>query len=57
MRKAFAEGEDKTEGPRGEIAHRDIYIAYGISKIEHSSRNISLHMVPETAMVLGKRRC
>lgn len=55
MRAVFAEGDDKTEGPRAEIAHRDISIAYGISKTEGSSRNISLHRVPGTAMVLVKQ--
>lgn len=54
MGEVFAEGDDKTEGPRGEIAHRDINIAYGISKIEGSSRNISIHRMPETPMVLVK---
>lgn len=57
MSEVFAEGDDKTEGPRVEIAHKDINIAYGISKIEGGSKNISLHKMPETAMVLVKRSC
>lgn len=54
MSEVFAEGDDKTEGPRVEIAHRDINITYGISKIEGGSKNISLHKMPETAIVLVK---